>query len=129
MSDSADDLADPEVGPYLDGLKSGLWRLPLCSTCGRHFFYPRSLCPHCQSFDWTWDEPLVEAGTVVSSTTIHRGLAPHFPALLHLALIEVIADVVVVGRLDTDLPPGARVEPVWDGLNDGIPAFVGGDRP
>ena len=44
----------PEAKPYWDGLKDGKLMLPKCQTCGQTFFYPRVLCPHCQSRAITW---------------------------------------------------------------------------
>ncbi|HEY7647904.1 MAG TPA: Zn-ribbon domain-containing OB-fold protein [Methylomirabilota bacterium] len=44
----------PESKPYWDGLKAGKLLLPKCSACGHTFFYPRVLCPRCQSRGITW---------------------------------------------------------------------------
>ena len=44
----------PESKPYWDGLKTGKLLLPKCSACGHTFFYPRVICPRCQSRDITW---------------------------------------------------------------------------
>jgi uncharacterized OB-fold protein len=44
----------PEAKPYWDGLKEGKLMLPRCGACGHAFFYPRILCPRCQSRDITW---------------------------------------------------------------------------
>ncbi|PYN94795.1 MAG: hypothetical protein DMD91_26955 [Candidatus Rokuibacteriota bacterium] len=44
----------PEAKPYWDGLKAGKLILPRCETCGQAFFYPRVLCPRCQSRSITW---------------------------------------------------------------------------
>ena len=44
----------PEAKPYWDGLKAGTLMLPRCDACGQAFFYPRVLCPHCQSRAITW---------------------------------------------------------------------------
>ena len=44
----------PEAKPYWDGLKEHKLRLPKCEDCGKPFFYPRILCPFCQSRCITW---------------------------------------------------------------------------
>jgi uncharacterized OB-fold protein len=44
----------PEARPYWDGLKEGKLMLPRCAACGHAFFYPRVVCPECQSRNITW---------------------------------------------------------------------------
>jgi uncharacterized protein len=44
----------PEAKPYWDGLKEGKLMLPKCEDCGKPFFYPRVLCPFCQSRRIAW---------------------------------------------------------------------------
>jgi uncharacterized OB-fold protein len=44
----------PEAKPYWDGLKEGKLMLPRCQACGQAFFYPRVMCPRCQSREITW---------------------------------------------------------------------------
>lgn len=44
----------PEAKPYWDGLKDGKLMLPRCGDCGHTFFYPRVLCPRCQSRSIQW---------------------------------------------------------------------------
>ena len=41
----------PEAKPFWDGLREGKLRLPRCGACGHVFFYPRILCPKCQTRD------------------------------------------------------------------------------
>ncbi len=44
----------PEAKPYWDGLKEGKLMLPRCGECRQAFFYPRILCPRCQSRRIEW---------------------------------------------------------------------------
>ena len=44
----------PEAKPFWDGLREGKLRLPRCGACGHVFFYPRILCPKCQTRDIGW---------------------------------------------------------------------------
>jgi uncharacterized protein len=44
----------PESRPYWDGLKQGHLMLPHCTACGHTFFYPRTICPRCQTREITW---------------------------------------------------------------------------
>lgn len=45
---------------------------PVCDSCGRSFFTPRVVCPHCRSAEWRY-QPSVGTGTVSSHTTVYRG--------------------------------------------------------
>lgn len=44
----------PETKPFWDGLREQKLMLPKCGDCGRVFFYPRIVCPHCQSRNVGW---------------------------------------------------------------------------
>jgi hypothetical protein len=44
----------PESKPFWDGLREQKLMLPKCGDCGRVFFYPRIVCPHCQSRNVGW---------------------------------------------------------------------------
>ena len=44
----------PETKPFWDGLREQKLMLPKCGDCGRAFFYPRIICPHCQSRNVGW---------------------------------------------------------------------------
>ena len=46
----------PESKPYWDGLKEGKLLLPKCGSCGHVFFYPRAVCPRCQSREIGWTQ-------------------------------------------------------------------------
>jgi uncharacterized OB-fold protein len=49
--------ADPYVTqPFWDGAKEGKLMLPRCIDCNKVHFYPRVICPHCQSFNLEWME-------------------------------------------------------------------------
>jgi uncharacterized OB-fold protein len=43
-----------ETKPFWDGLREQKLMLPKCCDCGRVFFYPRILCPHCHSRNVGW---------------------------------------------------------------------------
>lgn len=44
----------PETQPYWDGAAAGELRIQQCTDCSRHFFYPRTACPHCGSVKVEW---------------------------------------------------------------------------
>ena len=46
-------MPDLETQPFWDGAKAGKLLLPKCLDCGQYHFFPRALCPHCRSENWT----------------------------------------------------------------------------
>ena len=48
-----------------------------CSDCGRHVFYPRSLCPYCLSESLEWVE-VSGRGKLYSFTVVRRAMHPAF---------------------------------------------------
>jgi uncharacterized OB-fold protein len=46
----------PETRPFWEAAKRRKLVIQRCSDCGRHYFYPRPLCPHCWSRNVQWVE-------------------------------------------------------------------------
>jgi uncharacterized OB-fold protein len=68
----------PESAPYWLAAREGRLLIQRCDDCGRHFFYPRPLCPHCLSRAVRWVEASGK-GTLHTFSINHR--APRgFPA-------------------------------------------------
>jgi uncharacterized OB-fold protein len=44
----------PEAKPYWEGLRQQKLMLPRCGACAAVFFYPRAVCPRCQSREIGW---------------------------------------------------------------------------
>lgn len=44
----------PDALPFWEAAKRHELLLPFCAACDRHFFYPRTLCPHCGSRNVQW---------------------------------------------------------------------------
>lgn len=63
--------------PFWDGLREGQLRVQRCSGCGRHIFFPRSLCPHClsQALEWV---TVSGRGKLYSYTVVRRAFHPAF---------------------------------------------------
>ena len=68
---------DEDNRPMLDAWREGRLVLPECQNCGRAFFYPRPLCPHCWSDALGWREASGEA-TIVSFSLVRRPNDPAF---------------------------------------------------
>lgn len=80
----------PECQPYWDGLKENKLMLPQCEDCGKPFFYPRILCPHCQSRNITWIQASGK-GKLYSFEIAYQKLNRRFnvPTPYILAMIEL----------------------------------------
>ncbi len=117
----------PETQPYWDGLKEGKLMLPKCEDCNQPFFYPRILCPQCQSRRITWMQASGK-GKLYSFEIVHQQLdrrfkvpPPYILAMIELDegprlmsnLINIEADPQV---LQCDMP----VEVVFETLTDEI---------
>jgi len=68
---------DPSTLEYWDAARRGELRIPLCSDCGRHHMYPRTVCPHCGSSSLAWTA-CRGTGEVYSFTVVHRAPSPAF---------------------------------------------------
>ena len=70
---------------------AGLFKLPVCRTCGRVHYPPQEFCRACLGDDWAW-EAVSDAGTVLSWTVSHASLNPFFKARLPLRVGSVKLD-------------------------------------
>ena len=95
---------------YQVALNEGRFLIQHCTACGRHVFYPRSICPHCWSERLDWVEPQ-GTGTVYSTTTVRR--KPEAGGSYNVALIDLDEGVRMMSRVDglppTDVKIGMRV--------------------
>lgn len=99
--------------PFWDGLREGVLRIQQCRDCGRHVFYPRSLCPYClsEALDWVTASG---RGRLYSFTVVRRAMNPAFqedvPYVYAIVELEegprVTANVVNCGleALRVDMP-------------------------
>lgn len=116
----------PETQPYWDAAAEGRLVLPRCRACGTVIWYPRALCPGCQSVDVEWFEASGR-GTVYSYTVNRTGRADH-PSYrdvdVHvLAYVELAEGPrVLTNIVDVD-PDGVRcgqpVQAVFHGTDGG----------
>jgi uncharacterized protein len=82
---------DPDNRPLLDAWRDGRLVLPQCRACGRVFFYPRPLCPHCSSDALAWSAASGRA-TIVSFSLVRRPNHPAFNDELPIVLAELLLD-------------------------------------
>jgi len=76
--------------PYWDACKRHVLALQHCTDCGIYRFYPRPLCPNCNSARFNWDE-VSGRGVVYTFTEVHRAIMPGFAEELPIivAIIEL----------------------------------------
>lgn len=80
-------LATPETKPYWDAAARGTLQVQRCDECRRHYFYPRTTCPHCGSADVSWIECTGRA-SLYSYVISHRP-APGFTPPFVIAVVEL----------------------------------------
>jgi hypothetical protein len=104
MTDSAAlDDEQQVVEEFWNRLAGGELTVQQCVACGYRRWAPGLICPKCSSVDAEW-VALPPRGTVWSYTTYHHAFDPQFADDLPytVALIEVIDDVRMIGRLTGD---------------------------
>jgi uncharacterized protein len=57
--------------PFWEGLADGRLLVPECAACGRRFFTPEPLCPHCGSGGWGWAQ-CPGTGSVYSVSVVYQ---------------------------------------------------------
>jgi uncharacterized OB-fold protein len=117
----------PPSGPekrFFDALAAGRFEIQKCSSCARHVFYPRVLCPHCGSDRLDWIAPSGR-GTVYSTTVVRR--KPADGGDYNVCLVDLAEGVRMMSRVAGIAPPDVRIgmavkARVADGLVEFAPA-------
>lgn len=89
---------NPETKPFWNAAAAGRFVLPWCRQCHRTHWYPRGVCPHCQSTALDWKESPGE-GEIYSFSVNRRGKEPY--VLAYVALSE--GPIVLSNVVDADL--------------------------
>ena len=120
-----------ETQPFWDGAKAGKLLLPKCLDCGQYHFFPRALCPHCRSENWTWVTASGD-GLIHSYTIAHRGAGPAFKgdAPYAVAIIELaegpkmMSNIITedLGRIAVDGAVRVAFDPVTEDIT--LPEFT-----
>jgi len=90
---------------YWEGCRAGELRLQQCADCGKHQFYPRTLCSHCGGRDLAW---VVAGGDgiVASFTVVRRAISKAYEAPYVVALIDLDEGVRMMSTV-VDVEPDA----------------------
>jgi uncharacterized protein len=102
--------ADRDNAGFLEAWRQGHLLLQACGDCGRSFFYPRPLCPHCWSDALDWKQ-VPGRGEVVSFALIHRPNHSSFfeEVPIILAEIRLVEGVTFLARVVSAAPDSMRI--------------------
>ena len=108
-----------ETRPFWEGAKKHELLLQKCRGCGKFYFYPRSICPHCLSDNTEWIK-VSGRGKIYSFTVSHREGSPAFKPDVpyNIAIIELEEDVHMLSNIvecrNEDISIDMPVEVVFD---------------
>ena len=114
-----------ETRPFWEGAKRHELWLQKCRDCGEFRFYPRSICPHCFSYDAEWTK-VSGKGKLYSFTVSHRPASPQFQEDVpyNVAIIELEEGVRMMSNIvecqNEDLNIDMPVEVVFDDVTPEI---------
>lgn len=113
-----------ESQPFWDATGDGRIELPRCTSCGLVVFYPRGVCPDCQSTALVW-ETMAGTGEVYSFTITRSGGSrrwrEHLPYVVAYVKLDEGPTLLtnVVGCDPDSVEIGMRVKAVFDDTGEG----------
>jgi uncharacterized OB-fold protein len=124
MADGITPTPTPETAPYWAAATAERLSIQRCRACGRHYFYPRSFCPRCQSADVEWTDASGR-GRLISYVINYRPFpctgtgAPQVIALVELEegvrmLTNIVDSTGQPEGLPLDAPVSVAFEPRGD---------------
>ena len=114
-----------ESQAYWDGLRDRKLLMPRCDACGKYWFPPSLLCPHCNATNWTWTSTSGR-GRIFSYVVYHRIYHPGFAEEVPYAVAVIELDEGprmvsnVIGIAPDKLACDLRVEVVYQPITDTI---------
>ena len=122
---------DAMTEPYWAGARARRLLIPCCNACGKHHFYPRSLCPHCGSPRLEWKQ-VSGAGTLYSYTIVNRAPSPAFaPEVPYVVgIVELAEGPHLMSNIVGCAPAAVRIGMALDvefrdiGENSVLPVFA-----
>jgi len=87
-------------------LREGRFMLQRCAIDGRHWFYPRVLCPHCGSSQFEWSQVSGD-GTVYSTTIVRRKAEEGGDH--NVALVDLDEGPRMMSRVDGIAPDAVKI--------------------
>lgn len=114
----------PETQRFWDATAEGRIELLVCDSCGFIPFYPRFICPDCQSTDMTWTT-MSGHGTVYSYSVTRAGGGREWKEHLPFVVAYVQLDegpIMMTNIVDCDpdsVATGMAVTAVFDDTGEG----------
>ena len=114
-----------ESQAYWEGLRDRKLLMPRCDACGKYWFPPSLLCPHCNETKWTWTSTSGR-GRIFSYVVYHRIYHPGFADEVPYAVAVIELDEGprmvsnVIGIAPDKLACDLRVEVVYQPITDTI---------
>jgi uncharacterized OB-fold protein len=99
--------------------------MPRCDACGKYWFPPSLLCPHCNETKWTWTSTSGR-GRIFSYVVYHRIYHPGFADEVPYAVAVIELDEGprmvsnVIGIAPDKLACDLRVQVVYQPITDTI---------
>ena len=122
-------LPTPDTAPYWEGAAAGELRVQQCTSCTRHYFYPRPFCPHCGSSEVVWRVATGRA-TLVSYVINHRPIpVSDTPVVIALVRLEegpqLMSNIVGVAPEPANLPLDMPLQVTFEQRGEyAIPVFT-----
>jgi hypothetical protein len=112
-----------ESKPFWDAAREGRFLIKRCTACKEPHWYPRAICPFCNSPATVWEESPGE-GVIYTYSVMHRG-APVPYAIGYVTLDEGVS--LLTNFVDCDMAAlriGQRVKLKWTPTEGGPPVFT-----
>ena len=119
--------SDPDINietkAYWESARNGKLLVKTCTSCGKHHYYPRTICPHCLSADTYWVEASGK-GVIYTYSVMRRTDTPY--VIAYVTLEEGITMLSNIVECDVDdVAVGQAVEVVFRDTEGGhaLPVF------
>jgi uncharacterized protein len=108
-----------ETQAFWNAARDGRFVVPVCAACGRAHWYPRAICPFCDSEKVEW-QPASGRGTIYTFSVMRRVKEPY--AIAHVTLAEGPTMLTNIVDCDFDkLRVGQAVAVVFKESENGQP--------
>jgi uncharacterized OB-fold protein len=117
-------ITNVETQQFWDGTAEGRIDLPRCTQCNLVIWYPRAVCPDCQSTAHVW-ETMAATGTVYSFTVTRAGggrrWKEHLPFVVAYVRLDEGPTMLtnIVGCDPDAVQIGMAVSAVFDDTGEG----------
>ena len=110
---------NPEIQPFMEAAVAGRLLIKRCTACNQPHYYPRTICPFCQSDRTEWQQASGR-GTIYSFSVMRRVPAPY--ALAYVTLDEGVTMMTNIVDCDLDaIRIGQAVQVVFKPTDGGPP--------